>query len=86
MTDGTDNHMMVWDIRPLGLTGSKVDKICDFLNITVNKNTVVGDKSAVYPGGIRIGTPAVTTRGYKEAEMEKIADFLEKSIKISLRI
>lgn len=45
ITDGTDNHLMQWDVRPLGLTGSKVEKVCDMVHITVNKNTIVGDKS-----------------------------------------
>lgn len=45
VTNGTDNHLMQWDVRPLGLTGSKVEKVCDLVHITVNKNTIVGDKS-----------------------------------------
>jgi len=49
-----------------GLTGSKMENACDAVHITLNKNTIIGDKSAVTPGGIRIGTPAVTTRGYNE--------------------
>ena len=59
----------MWDLRPHGLTGSKVEKLLDAIHITTNKNSVVGDKSAIYPGGIRIGTCAVTTRGYKEEDM-----------------
>lgn len=59
----------MWDVRPHDLTGSKVEKVFDHIRITVNKNSVVGDKSAMNPGGIRIGTPAMTTRGMKEAEM-----------------
>lgn len=51
------------------MTGSKLEKACDEVHITLNKNTIIGDKSAVTPGGVRIGTPAVTTRGYKEADM-----------------
>lgn len=70
ITDGTDNHLLMWDVRPHKLTGSKVEKLLEYANITVNKNSVVGDKSALTPGGIRIGTPALTTRGFKEAEFE----------------
>jgi len=66
ITKGTDNHLLMWDVRPHSLTGSKVEKILEQANITVNKNSVVGDKSALTPGGIRIGTPALTTRGFKE--------------------
>ena len=45
ITDGTDTHLVMWDVRPHGLTGSKVDKVLDCMHITVNKNSVVGDKS-----------------------------------------
>ncbi|KAM0905718.1 hypothetical protein ACQ4PT_017200 [Festuca glaucescens] len=55
VTDGTDNHLVLWDLRPLGLTGNKVEKLCDLCNITLNKNAVFGDSSALSPGGVRIG-------------------------------
>lgn len=74
----------MWDLRPHGLTGSKVEKILDEMNITTNKNSIVGDKSAVTPGGIRLGTPALTTRGMKEEDMVVIAGFLAKAVTISL--
>ena len=86
ITDGTDNHLIMWDIRPHDLTGSKVEKVLDKMHITTNKNSLVGDKSAVNPGGIRLGTPAMTTRGMKEPEMEVIAEFLIRGIQISKRI
>ena len=76
---GTKNHLVMWDLRPQGLTGSKVEKTLDFIHITTNKNSVVGDKSAVTPGGIRLGTPALTTRGMKEEEMKVIAGFCIKA-------
>lgn len=69
VTDGTDNHLLLLDVRPHGLTGSKLEKACDEVHITLNKNTIIGDKSAVTPGGVRIGTCAITTRGYEEADM-----------------
>lgn len=86
ITGGTDNHLLMWDVRPHGLTGSKLEKVFDKIHITTNKNSVVGDKNAVNPGGIRLGTPAVTTRGMKEKEMETIADFLLKGLQITLKI
>ena len=85
-TDGTDNHLILWDVRPLGLTGSKIEKVCDLINISLNKNTVHGDKSAQSPGGVRIGTPALTTRGLKEADFQKVAGFLDRAVKISLDV
>jgi glycine hydroxymethyltransferase len=84
--DGTVNHLVMWDLRPHGLTGSKVEKVLDLMHITANKNSVVGDKSAVNPGGIRLGTPAMTTRGMLEGDMEIIASFLVKAVDISLRV
>merc|ERR1719263_2255951 len=84
--DGTQNHLVMWDLRPHGLTGSKVEKVMDMMHMTANKNSVVGDKSAVTPGGIRLGTPALTTRGMVEADMDKVAEFCLKSIAISNRI
>lgn len=86
ITGGSDNHLLMWDVRPHGLTGSKVDKVLEKMHITTNKNSLVGDKSAVNPGGVRLGTPSMTTRGMKEAEMEKIGEFLIKGISICKRI
>lgn len=86
ITNGTDNHLLMWDVRPHDLTGSKVEKVLDKMHLTTNKNSLVGDKSAVNPGGIRLGTPAITTRGMKEPEMEVVAGFLLRGIEISKRI
>lgn len=80
VTDGTDNHLLLLDVRPHGLTGSKLEKACDEVHITLNKNTIIGDKSAVTPGGVRIGTPAVTTRGYLEGDMKQVGAFLDRLI------
>merc|ERR1719253_953995 len=84
--DGTDNHLVLWDLRPHGLTGGKVEKVCDACNITLNKNCVAGDVSALSPGGVRIGTPAMTTRGCKKDDMIKIADFLDRTVQIALKV
>mmetsp|Transcript_58906 Transcript_58906/g.80964 ORF Transcript_58906/g.80964 Transcript_58906/m.80964 type:complete len:154 (+) Transcript_58906:979-1440(+) len=86
VTGGTDNHMLLLNVRDHGLTGSKVEKLCDEVHITLNKNTIPGDKSAVTPGGIRIGTPAVTTRGYLENDMRKVGEFIDRAVKLSLKI
>jgi len=83
-TGGTDNHLVLWDLKPQKLTGSKMQTICDALQITLNKNAVLGDKSALTPGGVRIGTCALTTRGLKEAEFRKVGDFLHKAVTIAL--
>ena len=70
----------------MGLTGSKLQKVLDAINITANKNSLAGDKSAVNPGGIRLGTPALTTRGMKEEDMHKVARFLLKAVEIAERV
>ena len=81
---GTDNHLVLMNLRPKGITGSKVEKMCDRVHITVNKNSVVGDKSAVTPGGVRLGAPAMTTRGLKENDFKQIATFLHRGIEESV--
>ncbi|KAL7177179.1 hypothetical protein ACSBR2_030504 [Camellia fascicularis] len=86
VTGGTENHLVLWDLRPLGLTGNKVEKLCDLCNITVNKNAVFGDSSALSPGGVRIGTPAMTSRGLVEKDFEQIGEFLHRSVTITLKI
>ncbi|KAI0826232.1 glycine hydroxymethyltransferase [Irpex lacteus] len=83
-TEGTDNHLVLWDLRPLGLTGSKLEKLCDIVGITINKNAVSGDASAQVPGGIRLGTSALTSRDLREADIKLVADFLHRAVQVSL--
>jgi len=84
--DGTDNHLMLWDLRPHGLTGSKLEKVCEACSITLNRNAVHGDASALSPGGVRIGSPAMTTRGCGTTDFETIGNFLDRCCKIALKI
>ncbi|KAJ2797384.1 glycine hydroxymethyltransferase shm1 [Coemansia furcata] len=83
---GSENHLVLWDLKPLGLTGSKIEKVCELVNITLNKNSVCGDKSAVTPGGVRIGTAALTSRGFKEEDFERIGELLHRTVEISLEV
>jgi len=85
-TDGTDNHLVLLDVRPHGLTGSKVEKVCELTAISVNRNAVHGDVSALSPGGVRIGTPAMTTRGCNEEDFRTIAGFIDQAVKICLEV
>ncbi len=81
VSGGTDNHLFLWDLQRKelnGFSGSIFEALCDRCNISVNKNSLPTDVSAVNPGGIRIGTPATTTRGMKEVEMRQIANFLNE--------
>jgi hypothetical protein len=140
VTGGTDNHLILWDLRPLGITGGKVrargarrgararggarrgdwrpcprprrprlppnrarappspdtplhpcaqtptlrqmEKACELCHITLNKNSVLGDTSAFTPGGVRIGTPAMTSRGLVEKDWEAVADFLHEVVQV----
>jgi glycine hydroxymethyltransferase len=85
-TGGTVNHLILWDLKPLGLTGSKFEKVCDAVSITLNKNCVPGDSSAITPGGVRIGAPALTTRTMVESDFEQIAQFLHETVQIALKL
>ncbi|KAK6161949.1 hypothetical protein DH2020_001790 [Rehmannia glutinosa] len=67
-----------------GIDGARVEKILDMASITLNKNSVPGDKSALVPGGIRIGSPAMTTRGFGEDEFIQVADFIHEGVQITL--
>jgi len=81
VSGGTDNHLMLIDLRPSELTGKIAQETLDRAHITVNKNTVPFEtRSPFVTSGIRIGTPAVTTRGMKEREMEAIADFIARAL------
>ncbi|RCV18496.1 hypothetical protein SETIT_3G305500v2 [Setaria italica] len=86
VTDGTENHLVLWDLRPLGLTGNKVELLCDLCSITLNKNAVFGDSSALSPGGVRIGTPAMTSRGLVEKDFVQIAEYLHQAVTICLKV
>lgn len=82
VSDGTDNHLMLMDLTPFNLTGKEVEKLLDQAHITANKNTIPNDpKSAFVTSGIRLGTPAVTTRGMNTEDMDKIAEAIALVIK-----
>ena len=77
VSGGTDNHLMLVDLSDLDITGKELEKLLDRAHITVNKNTVPGEKRSPFiTSGIRIGTPAVTTRGMGTDEMKLIADMI----------
>ncbi|MEE1313980.1 MAG: serine hydroxymethyltransferase [Lachnospiraceae bacterium] len=81
VSNGTDNHLMLVDLQKLNLTGKEVEKLLDSVHITCNKNTVPNDpQSPFVTSGIRLGTPAVTTRGLKEEDMKVIADAMKAAI------
>ena len=98
VSGGTDNHLVLVDLRPLGLDGARAEqvnmdikpypsslyhlvillkhlKVCNRTSISLNKNTCPGDKSAMTPGGLRIGAPALTSRGFVEKDFERVKSF-----------
>ena len=81
VSGGTDNHLMLVDLSAADITGKEAASALDQAAITVNKNSIPFDKKSPFvTSGIRIGTPAVTTRGMQEAEMEQIAGFIQRVI------
>jgi glycine hydroxymethyltransferase len=85
-TNGTDNHIVLVDLRNKNITGSKVEYICELVNISINKNSVYGDVSPLSPGGIRLGTSAMTTRGFNEDDIKKFANLLDGLIRKAISI
>jgi len=86
VSGGTDNHLMLVDLRPQTIDGARVDALLEQCDITVNKNSVPGDTKPFVPGGVRLGTPALTTRGLVESDFVKVAEFIDRGIKIAIRI
>jgi glycine hydroxymethyltransferase len=83
VSGGTDNHLLLMDLTKRGVNGNKAELICEKCSIVLNKNTVPGDKSALNPSGLRIGTPAMTSRGLVEADFLKVGDYVSKAVKIT---
>ncbi|KAJ2966887.1 hypothetical protein NQ176_g9934 [Zarea fungicola] len=82
VADGTDSHMILVDLRQHNIDGARIETVLELINIACNKNAIPGDKSALTPYGIRIGTPAMTSRGFGEKEFERVAKYIDESIKI----
>jgi glycine hydroxymethyltransferase len=82
VSGGTDNHLILVDLRAKGVNGAKVETLLEQVNISLNKNTVPGDLSAMNPGGVRVGAPAMTSRGLVETDFEKVADFIDRGVQL----
>jgi glycine hydroxymethyltransferase len=83
VSGGTDNHLILLDLRSVGIDGARLEKVLEHSSIAANKNTVPGDKSAMAPKGMRVGTPAMTSRGLEEDDFVKVADFINRGIDIT---
>ena len=80
---GTDNHLVLIDLKDKGVDGARVERILELVGVASNKNTVPGDKSAMKPGGLRMGTPAMTTRGFQPADFKRVADIVHRAVIIT---
>lgn len=87
VSGGTDNHLVLIDVKSSkDIDGARVERVLELACIATNKNTIPGDTSALMPGGIRMGTPALTSRGFKEDDFAKVAHFFDRAVKIAMKL
>ncbi|KAL3229716.1 Serine hydroxymethyltransferase, mitochondrial [Nakaseomyces bracarensis] len=84
VSGGTDNHLLLIDLSTMGIDGARLETMLEKINIAANKNTIPGDKSALFPSGLRVGTPAMTTRGFGTEEFKQVAKYIESAVKLSI--
>jgi glycine hydroxymethyltransferase len=83
----TENHLVLVNVKASkGIDGARVERVMELANMSINKNTVPGDVSAMTPSGIRIGSCALTSRGFSEADMVEVAKFVDRSVMIAIDI
>lgn len=83
VTGGTSNHIISISLRKFGIHGGLYEHLLNSINVSCNKNTLKGDLSALKPSGIRLGSPAMTTRGCREKDFKVIAEFLRRAVTIT---
>ncbi|KAK7113554.1 serine hydroxymethyltransferase, cytosolic-like [Littorina saxatilis] len=86
VSGGTDTHLVLVDLRPQKVDGARAEKVLEEIGIAVNKNTCPGDKSALKPSGLRLGTPALTSRNLMEGDMEKVIEFFHEAMVITKEV
>jgi len=87
VSGGTDNHLVLVDLKSSRkIDGARVERILELACIATNKNTIPGDKSALNPGGIRMGTPALTSRGLNEDDFTKVAEYFDRAVAIAVEL
>uniref|UniRef100_A0A4W4EFP9 Serine hydroxymethyltransferase n=1 Tax=Electrophorus electricus TaxID=8005 RepID=A0A4W4EFP9_ELEEL len=86
VTGGSDNHLILVDLRPNGTDGGRAEKVLEACAIACNKNTCPGDKSALRPSGLRLGSPALTSRGLVEEDFRQVAEFVHRCIQLTVEI
>ncbi|KAL9120200.1 MAG: hypothetical protein Q9187_003243 [Circinaria calcarea] len=86
VSGGTDNHLVLIDLKDRGIDGARVERVLELVGVASNKNTVPGDKSAMKPGGLRMGSPAMTTRGFQPEDFTRVADVVDRAVSISQKL
>jgi len=86
VSGGTDNHLILVDLRKKGIDGARADAAMEVANLVCNKNSVPGDTKPLVPSGLRLGTPAMTTRGLKEADFRKVAQYVDRAVLVAVKI
>ncbi|KAH3672007.1 hypothetical protein WICMUC_004514 [Wickerhamomyces mucosus] len=86
VSNGTDTHLILLDLRSKNIDGARLESVLERVSIAANKNTIPGDKSALFPSGLRVGTPAMTTRGFDEKEFDQVVQYIDEAVKIALEL
>ncbi|MCJ1297900.1 glycine hydroxymethyltransferase shm1 [Hypocenomyce scalaris] len=86
VSGGTDNHLVLLDLKDKGIDGARVERVLELVGVASNKNTVPGDKSAMKPGGLRMGSPAMTTRGFQPDDFARVAEIVDRAVNLALRL
>ncbi|CEP24999.1 SHM1 [Cyberlindnera jadinii] len=84
VSGGTDTHLILIDLRSKSIDGARLEAVLERINIAANKNTIPGDKSALFPSGLRVGTPAMTTRGFDNKEFDQVTEYIDRAVAIAL--
>lgn len=86
VSGGTDNHLVLVDLKNRGVDGARVERVLELCGVASNKNTVPGDKSALKPGGLRLGTPAMSSRGFQPEDFRRVADIVDRAVTITQKL
>lgn len=86
VSGGTDNHLVLVDLKSKGVDGARVERVLELCGVAANKNTVPGDRSALKPGGLRMGSPAMTTRGFQPDDFARVAEIVDRAVSITLKV
>ena len=86
VSGGTDNHLVLIDLKDRGIDGARVERVLELVGVASNKNTVPGDVSAMKPGGLRMGSPAMTSRGFSPEDFTRVAEVVDRAVTISQKV